>query len=232
MHLVRTKTGIVEVPADVIGSKPWFLTAALWTRSIELCTDWRNGPPEKAVMDILVPDATFREMRARIEQFLYRKDPSLVDDTQNVSSEMNAVIDTLHKIDWQKMENLGLVKPGDEPESLIDMLTKHPEETLVKMRTLLEQMVNHAITALCSSKGGTASAVTIGPKSDLNEKIKCLQQHKAVQNTIISAMHTIRIAGNTTAHNALDIDDPKNYILATALLFVQVVEWFITSHAS
>jgi hypothetical protein len=130
------------------------------------------------------------------------------------------------------MENLGLVKPGDEPESLIDMLTNHPEDTLVKMRTLLEQMVNHAIKTLCSSKNSPTNTVPIGPENTLIEKIKCLQQHKVVQNTIINAMHTIRIAGNSTAHNALDIDDPKNYILATALLFIQVVEWFITMHAT
>nr|MDO8084357.1 DUF4145 domain-containing protein [Candidatus Sigynarchaeum springense] len=223
----------MEVPAEVIGTRPWFLSVSLWTRAIELCIDWQNGIPKKAPFDFLVPDPVFREMRARVEQFLYRKNPALVDGTPKASrgsSEMATVIDTLHKIDWQKMESLGLVKPGAEPENLIGMLTNHSEDTLVKMRALLEQMVNHAINIFCSKKASDANTATISTKSDLYEKIKCLADHKAVQSVVANAMHAIRTAGNIKAHQTLDIDDPKNYILATALHFVQVAEWFITTY--
>jgi hypothetical protein len=230
MHLVKTKSRIVEMPADVIGTRPWFLLAALWTRSIELCTDWRNGRPEKATTDMLLPDALFRDMRARVEQFLYQKDPALVNDTQKVSSEMGTVIDTLHKIDWQKMESLGVVKHGDEPDSLIDMLTKHPADTLLKMRTLLEQMVNRAYTAVVNLPD--KKDITGTTKVNLHDKIMCLQQNKTVSDTVAYAMHAVRTAGNVTAHGSLAAEDPKTIVLATALHFIVIVEWFITANAT
>lgn len=99
-YLVKTRAGIVEVPDDVIGDRPWHLPRALWTRLVELCTDWARGRPTKPITDMLVPDAMFREMRARIEQFLYKKNPALVEEA--VSQRLVPIIDDLHKIDWAK----------------------------------------------------------------------------------------------------------------------------------
>jgi len=116
------------------------------------------------------------------------------------------------------------VKAGDEPDSLITLMSNHPKETLVKMRTLLEQMVK------CScDKLGCPPAVA---SSDLLDKIKWLQQQNAVKNTVVDSMHSVRIEGNNAAHGKLDIADPTKTVLATALHFIQVVEWFIGCHSS
>ncbi|MHA1679503.1 MAG: DUF4145 domain-containing protein [Promethearchaeota archaeon] len=221
--IIKTRDGIFEMPRDRFEKKPPLLFPAFWTRIIELCTDWTRGKPRKAKTDILIPDALFRKCRDKVERFLYENNPDLIGvqsggsggRADNQSLEMVSIINKIKNLNWKKLSE-NKVMGDSEKERLVEILKIDKQQTLVKLRMLLEQMVNYIIKAN-DMKG----------RNSLEQKIGLLKKEGLIHEPILTAIHSVRKAGNAGSHEKLDVEDLENFVLGTTQFFIQVVDWFL-----